>query len=322
MALDVDSWNQHALSNKIQTLLLLVIMACLMLLLGYLLWGIDGIFILAAMSILLFLFNPTLTPKIIMQLYGAYPLTARQAPLLDSAIKELSRRAKLTHVPTLYYIPSNVLNAFSVGRPDNASIAVSDALLRSLNSEEIVGVLAHEISHIRNNDMGVMGLADMFSRVTSIMSLFGQILLLLNLPLILLTNVTIDWFAIILLILSPNICALAQLGLSRTREYDADLNAVRLSGDPEGLARALVKIEQAEGGWLEQLFLPGRKIPQPSLLRTHPPTNERVRRLMELKSPEMLFPAQIIFDREALNRLLQAREVRKKPKWHFHGLWH
>jgi len=322
MTLNVNNWNLHALTNRIQTLLLLVVMGSFMLLLGFLLWGIDGIFILAATGLILILLNPGITPRIIMQLYGAYPLTAQQVPFLDSAIRELSRRANLSIAPTLYYIPSNILNAFSVGRPNNACIGMSDALLHTLNNQEIVGVLAHEISHIRNNDMGVMGLADMFSRLTSILSLFGQILLLINLPLILLTDVDINWFAIGLLILSPNLCALVQLGLSRTREYDADLNAARLTGDPEGLARALVKIEHAQGGWLEHLLLPGRRIPEPSLLRTHPPTSERVKRLMELKIPDTVYPIQSIIDNDTLNRLLQARQVKRRPRWHFNGLWH
>lgn len=322
MILDVENWNQHALTNRIQTLLLLVVMGSFMLLLGFILWGIHGIFILAATSIMLVLLNPGFTPQFIMQLYGAYPLTEQQAPQLYFAIHELSRRANLTREPILYYLPSNILNAFSVGRPGNASIGISDALLRTLNNEEIVGVMAHEISHIRNNDMGAMGLADMFSRLTSTLSLIGQVLLLVNLPLILLTDVDINWFAIGLLILSPNVCALAQLGLSRTREYNADLNAARLTGDPEGLARALVKIEYAQGGWLEHLFFPGRRVPQPSLLRTHPPTNERVRRLLELKLPDSVFPLQLKFGGDTLNQLLKTRQVRQRPRWHFNGLWH
>jgi heat shock protein HtpX len=71
--------------------------------------------------------------------------------------------------------------------------------------------------------------------------------------------------------------------LSRTREYDADLNAARLTGDPGGLAQALARIERVQGGWFERIFLPGRHLPAPSLLRTHPPTEERIARLMALK---------------------------------------
>lgn len=322
MAIDLEHWNQHALANRLQTLLLLTIMGGLMLLLGFLLWGVDGLIILTLAGGLLLILNPRFTPQLIMRLYGAYPLSQRQAPLLHAAIMELSRRAELRVAPTLYYIPSSLLNAFTVGRRDNASIALSDGLLRALNDEELIGVLAHEISHIRNNDMRVMGMADMFSRLTGVFSLFGQLLLLLNLPLILLTDTSIDWFAILLLIISPHICALAQLGLSRTREYDADLNAARLTGDPEVLAKALVKIENAQGGWLEKLFFPGRKIPEPSLLRTHPPTEERVRRLLELKIPEKFHPLQLILSRGALHDLLHVERVRRKPRWHIGGLWH
>ncbi len=322
MALDIDNWKHHALTNRLQTLLLLSVMGSFMLLLGFLLWGLDGIFILAVSGALLLLINPRFTPQLIMRLYGACPLPAQQAPLIHAAIRELGHRAELNSIPTLYYIPSSMLNAFSVGNPDNASIGLSDALLRTLDTDELIGVLAHEVSHIRNNDMGVMGIADMFSRLTSIMSLFGQFLLLLNLPLFLLTEASINWFAILLLILSPHVCALAQLGLSRTREYDADLNAARLTGDPEGLAKALIKIENAQGGWLERIFLPGRKVPEPSLLRTHPPTRERVRRLMELKIPESVYPLHVVLGGEGLAKLLRLRQVQRRPRWHFNGLWH
>ncbi len=322
MALDEKYWNQHALANKLQTLLLLLVMACLMFLLGLLLWENEGIIILAVTVVLLLLFNPGFTPKLIMQMYGAIPLSKAEAPLIHAAVQELSRRAGLVTVPVLYYVPSSILNAFTVGRRGNAGIGISDGLLQTLSAEEMIAVLAHEISHIRNNDMSVMGLADMFSRLTSIFSLFGQLLLIVNLPLILLTNVTINWFAIALLIFSPTICSLAQLGLSRTREYDADLNAARLTGDPEGLVRALIKIEHAQNGWLERLFLPGRKLPEPSLLRTHPPTKERIRRLMELKIAEERFPMLLFSDQESLRTLFSDRKIMRDPRWHFNGLWH
>ncbi len=155
-----------------------------------------------------------------------------------------------------------MLNAFAVGTRKHAAIAVTDGLVRQLDMRELVGVVAHEISHVRNNDLWVMGLADMFSRTTSILSLIGQFLLFLNLPLILLSQVTVNWFAIFLLIFAPNLSALAQLALARTREFDADLNAARLTGDPDGLASALVKIERAQGGWLERIFMPNRRVPR------------------------------------------------------------
>jgi heat shock protein HtpX len=211
-----------------------------------------------------------------------------------------------------------VVNAFTVGRADQSAIAVTDALLRVLNSREVVAVLAHEISHVRSNDIWVMSLADMFSRMTSLLSMFGLLLLFVSLPLAMLAEVSINWFAIALLIVAPNLSALAQLGLSRTREYEADLNAVRLTGDPEGMASALVRIERASGAWLERIFLPGRGIPDPSLLRSHPSTESRIGRLRELVPHDNYHaPADWVPDVQR-----HARPAARAPRWHLNGLWY
>ena len=106
-------------------------------------------------------------------------------------------------------------------------------------------------------------------------------MLILALPLMLLMPVDIPWIALILLAVSPQLALLAQLGLSRVREFDADLAAARLTGDPEGLASALAKIERANLSWRGWL-LPGWGNPEPSWLRTHPATSERIRRLLAL----------------------------------------
>jgi len=314
-----EIWRQHALANRLQSLLLLAVMGGFLALLGWLLWGGDGIVLLLLLGAVLLLLNPVVAPQLIMRMYRATPLTPAQAPALNSALAELARRAGLAAVPALYYIPSSILTAFTVGRRDDAAIAVTDGLLRTLDTREVIGVLAHEMSHVRNNDTWVMGVADMFSRLTSMLSLFGQLLLFLYLPLILVSNIDINWFAIFILIFAPSLSALAQLGLSRTREYDADLNAARLTGDPEGLARALVKIEQRSGSFLERIFLPGRRIPEPSLLRTHPPTEERVRRLMELKLPGRPLPQPPV---DFISAPAFGARVERPPRWRITGLWH
>ncbi|MAS14355.1 MAG: peptidase M48, partial [Nitratireductor sp.] len=110
----------------------------------------------------------------------------------------------------------------------------------------------------------------------------GQFLLLLNLPLIFAGAVYVPWHIVALLIFAPTLMALVQLGLSRTREYDADRAAAELTGDPEGLMRALSKLERRVGRFWEEILLPGRRIPEPSLLRTHPSTESRIARLREL----------------------------------------
>jgi len=320
--LNPELWYQHAVANRVQSLLLLTVMGGFLALLGWLLWGAGGLAMLVAMGALLASFTPKLTPHLIMRMYGARPLPPAHAPTLYAALGELAGRAGLGFAPALYYVPSRMVNAFGVGHPDQAGIAVTDGLLRTLDVREAIGVLAHEVSHIRSDDMWVMGLADMFSRLTSMLSVFGQLLLLLNLPLILFSSVRIDWFAILILIFAPSVSALAQLGLSRTREYDADLNAARLTGDPEGLARALVKIERVQGAWLMHLFFPGRRIPEPSLLRTHPPTTERVQRLMALKPPADSRPVVVRPDMASLAHALFTDPVQRPPRWHLNGLWH
>lgn len=321
--IDDNIWLQHAWQNRLQSLLLLAVMAGFLGLSGWLLWGRDGLLVLVSVGAVSVLANPSLSPRLVMRMYGARPITQSEAPVLWQALLALSARADLASTPRLYYIPSRMLNAFAVGTPMNSAIAVTDGLLRRLTMDELLGVLAHEVSHIRNKDLWVMGLADLFSRATSLVSLLGQFLLLLNLPLILFSQVTINWWAILLLIFAPNLSALTQLALSRTREYDADLNAARLTGNPEALARALAKMERIQGGWLERLFLPGRRIPEPSLLRTHPPTEERIGRLMALQ-PRLKDAAgpwgngPILPDMDAL----WGERVRRLPRWHMNGLWY
>lgn len=321
--IDPDVWTRNAWRNRLQTAILLAVMAGFAALLGHLLWGPDGMLVLLIAGGLGALLSPSLPPRMIMRLYGARRLAPEQVPELWAAVTTLSQRAGLPRPPELYYLPSRMLNAFAVGAPDRAVLGLTDGLLRHLAWRELVGVLAHEISHIRSNDLRVMGLADLISRATVVLSLIGQLMLLVNLPLILLTDVAISWLAIALLIAAPSLSALAQLALSRTREFDADLNAARLTGDPDGLAQALAKIDQAQGGWLERILLPGRRVPEPSLLRTHPPTEERIARLMELK-PQLLGWGEPEFSltRGPSEWYRGLTPVRRPPRWWGHGLWY
>lgn len=313
--MDPRLWQQHARSNRLQSLLLLVSMGGFTALVGWLLWGRDGLVAVLVSVTLLLLFNPALSPRLLMRMYGARPLDRATAPELVAAVEELARRAGLPRPPGLYYIPSNIINAFSAGRGEEAIVALSEGLLRTLNRRELLAVLAHEISHIRADDTWVMGVADLFSRLTSVLSLFGQLLLLINLPLLLFTGVQINWLAILLLVMAPGLSVLAQLGLSRTREYDADLNAVRLTGDGEALASALLKIDRYTGPFLEQILWPGRGLPEPSWLRTHPPTEERVRRILALQPP----PVEELPSAESR---VFPRNHYSEPRWHLNGLWY
>ena len=320
--IDSDAWQQHAWLNRLQSVALLGFMGGFLALLGWLLWGGAGVITLLVVGVLGVFLNPSTSPRWVMKMYGASRLGRDQASGLWSALEVLSQRAGLPRIPDLYYVPSGMLNAFAVGHPAGSAIALTDGLLQNLDDRELLAVLAHEMSHIRNNDLWVMGLADMFSRATSFLSLFGQLLLIVNLPLVMTGYAAINWLAIALLIFAPNLSALAQLALSRTREYDADLNAARLTGDPEGLASALAKIERVQGGWLERILLPGRRVPEPSLLRTHPRTEDRIRRLADLRRRDQAIGLLADETRARSGTVAPGQRELRAPRWHVNGLWH
>lgn len=308
----------HLLSNAMQSAVLIGFMGSFLALLGWLIWGAGGLVILLVLGALATLFNPALSPDWVMRLYGARKLSRGRVPALDQVRDWLAEQAGLSRLPTLYLIPSRVMNAFSVGTRGGSAIALSDAMIRRLSLRELVGVMGHEISHIRHNDLWVMGLADLFSRLTSLLSFTGQLLLFINLPLLLLGEVVINWGIIALLIIAPLVSALAQLALSRTREYAADLEGARLTGDPEGLALALQRIEREQGGWLEHILMPGRRVPEPSLLRTHPSTAERVERLQAIEA-ELGESAKLPLA-ELLHRL-DLPEAQRPPRRRIWGVW-
>ncbi len=320
--INLAKWQQHAWLNRLQSLLLLMVMAGFFALLGWLLWGSDGVIIFLFTGFMGVLLNSFIAPRLVMSLYGARPVQPEHLPALAEVIHILAQRAELTTTPRLYIVPSQILNAFAVGTKNESAIALTDGLLRQLDINELTAVLAHEISHIQNNDLWVMGLADMFSRTTSMFSLFGQILLFMNLPLIMLSEVNINWVAIFLLLFAPNLSALAQLSLSRTREFNADLNAVYLTGDPDSLISALLKIEASQGDWMEHIFIPGRREPVPSVLRTHPPTQERVLRLQSLKTDLEDRPKINLGDKMKYHHDKIGNPVDRPPHWHISGLWH
>ncbi len=311
---------RHAWLNALQTVLLLVAMAGFLALLGYLFAGTDGVLILLVVGAALALVNPVASPQFALRLYRARPVPAWEAPDLVQALEILAERAGLPAAPRLYYVPSRIVNAFAVGTARDSAVALTDGLLRALGPREIVGVLAHELSHIRNNDLRVMGLADLISRLTATLSLLGQFLLVLNLPLILWSDVAIDWFAIALLVFAPHIAVLAQLGLSRTREFDADLDAALLTGDPEGLARALAKIERLQGSFFERLMLPGMRVPDPSWLRTHPPAEQRIERLLAFAADERLRNDHVLRYDWPEHRGVSG--TARRPRYHASGLWY
>ena len=272
-----DISRHYRLQNLLHTLLLLTGMLLLLSLIGWLVAGYIGIFWSIAMGAILLVSIPGVSSHFILYLYRARPLSSEQ---LLEIIDWLSVKSNLPYPPKLYYIPSRSLLAFSLGMKKNKSIAISHGLIEALSSREMTAVLAHEIAHIHSKDLWVMATAEVINRITGLMALFGYLMLLFYLP-VLLKNETIPWLLLLTLIVAPYLSALMQLALSRTREFNADTQAINLTGDPDGLISALTKLEQYHHNWLRQL-LPGLHAPQPSLLRTHPATSERIRRLKEI----------------------------------------
>lgn len=309
--------NRHKAANRLQTGLILLAMAGLLMAVGHQLLGPSGLFWAGLGAVTLLALNPMMSPGLMLRLYRSRQLTHRTAPDLVGLVERLAQRAGLPKVPELHYVPTPIINAFAVGTRRASAVAVSDGLLRALSPRELLGVLAHEISHVAAGDTKVMMLADLFSRLTGALSNLGQILLFLNLPLLLFSDYGIPWSVIILLILAPSVSVLLQLALSRAREYDADRAAAELTGDPRGLASALAKMERYQGGLFEQIVLPGRRVPEPSLLRTHPETEDRVRRLLSLErqQEDTSLPASV------LSALAQA-PLPGRPRWRVPGIWY
>lgn len=320
--MDTAQISRHKLTNIIQSLALVGGMVGLLGLLGWILAGLHGLIWTAILSAIFFALAPRLSPGMTLKMYGARAIAQHSAPDLYAMLLELTRRANLPALPRLFYLPSRTMNAFTMGRRDDSAIVLSDGLLRAMTARELLGVIAHEISHVANNDMWVMGLADVVSRVTSALSVAGQFMLLLSLPLVLMGAAPISLLGVALLIIAPTIASLLQLALSRTREFDADISAATLTGDPRGLASALHKLESYQGGWWQRVLLPGRKVPDPSLLRSHPATEERIKRLLSLdtSAPHLPKPPSVPSS-PAFPSQLFSPDIRL-PRWHISGLWY
>ena len=279
--IDARIRRRQKVRNALQGLAMLTGMVLIFALIAWMFFGSSGLIVIVGVGLVLALVRPKVPPRWVLQMYGAQPLPARSAPDLHRAVAILAERAGLPQMPRLYYVPSRLTNAFTTGYGDDAALAVTDGIMRRLTARQLVGVLAHEISHIRSGDTRIMNLSDTIARLTHGFAYLGVWIIPLTLPLTLTGDLRplLAGFALLAL---PLLTTVLQLGLSRSREYDADLAAAALTGDPEGLASALEALESSDGSIWERLMVPRRRSPDPALLRTHPPTEERARRLRAL----------------------------------------
>ena len=264
------------ISHRLQTALLIMTLAALLSLLGYVLGGATGARLALVVAVLGFALTPAISPALVMA--GAKPLAPEQAPGLYTILARLARRAGLETVPTLYFLPSGQPNAFAFGNGAEAAIGITRGLASALTSREMAGILSHEITHIKNNDTQIMALSAVFGRLISLLSLAGQMTLIVCLPLVLSGMMQVSLLLLLALAAAPWLSMLLFQALSRTREFEADLGSVTLLNDPSALVSALIKVENFQRSALRR-FLPYIRRPDPMWL-SHPPTEERIRRLM------------------------------------------
>lgn len=278
--------------NTLKTLALMTFLTVLLVFAGSALGGRSGMVMAFSLAVIMNFGAYWFSDKIVLRMYGAQPVTEAQAPELYSVVRTLSQRAGMP-MPKVYIIPSATPNAFATGRnPEHGVVAVTEGIMRLLNRDELAGVLAHELAHIKHRDIltgtivaTVAGAISMLAQMAHWAMLFGG-------------GRHDDeegggnpLAALIMMIVAPIAAMLVQMAISRTREYEADAGGAGISGNPYGLANALLKLEQGAQAIpmdanpaTAHMFivnpLSGRGLM--TLFSTHPPIAERVKKLRQI----------------------------------------
>jgi heat shock protein HtpX len=281
--------------NYTKTAMLMAFLVAILAIGGQMAGGNGGMLLFGGIGLVFNLLSYWFSDKIALMAHRAQPVERAQLPEVYEIVERLTRKAGLP-MPRIYVIPSDAPNAFATGRnPSHAAVAVTEGILRILDRRQLEGVLAHELSHVQNRDILISTIA---ASVAGLISALGH---------------AIQWgaflgfgrrsddeggnplAAIAWAILAPIIAMVIQLAVSRSREYGADASGAALVGDPDPLADALLALERGNevrpyeygGPATAHLFIVnpfsgiGGKMLQ--LFSTHPPTEERVRRLREMK---------------------------------------
>lgn len=276
--------------NRMKTLMLLATLTALLLWAGHALAGQGGLMMALVFAGLMNFGAYWWSDKIVLRMYRAQEVNEAQAPALYNLVRNLVQRAGLP-MPKVYLIPETAPNAFATGRnPEHAAVAVTEGLMALLNHEELAGVIAHELAHVKNRDTLIMTLTATIAGAVSMLASLAQWGLIFSggrssnddergHPLA----------GILGIILAPIAAMLIQLAISRSREFLADETGARLSRDPLALASALRRIEtrsqqvplSAGSPATAHLFIinPFSGGGLTRLFATHPSTEERVRRL-------------------------------------------
>jgi len=275
--------------NTLKTTFLLSLLTVLLVLAGGAIGGQGGMLIALVMAGVMNFVSYWFSDKIVLAMYGAKEITEAENPAFYGLVRELADRAGLP-MPRVCIIPSDTPNAFATGRnPSHAAVAATSGILRILSREELAGVMAHELSHVKHRDILISSIAATVAGAVTYLAHMAQ------------------WAAIfgggrdrdddgggvfgmlVMAIVAPLAALLIQMAISRSREYDADKGGAEISGNPLYLANALRKLEAANQRLPMEQATPASAhmfIVSPltgggiaSLFSTHPPMEERVRRL-------------------------------------------
>lgn len=317
----------HWRSNWFQSVLLIVALLILVAFSAWTLFGMVGVYVSLAFTLSGLFFARKATTAMVMRMYKAQPIQRHQSPQLYDTFVALCQRAELSPIPALYYIPSQMANAFAVGQGDTAAVGITDGIIRMMDHREMAGILAHEITHIRCRDTATMGVADVIARSVAMVARIGFFMMLFSASTFLMGRGGLNLLMSALVMMgSPMVATMLQLALSRTREFNADRGAALLTGDILGLSTALKKLDrQRPRGLFEMIFRPGNRRKQPNMLRTHPPTEDRIAALRELmEQPPEIAPPATSFSSLAMTQfgIEERQAVQTPPKYRWGtGLW-
>jgi heat shock protein HtpX len=279
--------------NTFRTAILLAVLTALLVWIGDLLGGRNGAIIALVIAGAMNFFSYWFSDKIVLKMYGAQEVGPTDDPELHGLVRDLTMRANLP-MPRVYVIPEDTPNAFATGRnPQHAAVAVTQGIRRILTKRELAGVLGHELSHVKNRDILVSTIAATLAGAISYMAQMAQWTMFFgggrdreeggggNIV-----------GLIVMMIVAPLAAMLIQLAVSRSREYGADVGGAEVTGDPLALASALKKLHMgaqaipldaspAATNATAHMFIvnPLTAGGMAALFSTHPPMEERIRRL-------------------------------------------
>ena len=277
--------------NYLRTGALLAGMTALFIGCGYLIGGEAGMGFAFVLAVGMNVFAYWNSDKLVLRMYGAREIDRADAPGFFGIVEQLAHKAELP-MPKVYAIDDDQPNAFATGRnPENAAVAATTGLMRILNHEEIAGVMAHELAHVKNRDTLIMTITATIAGAISMLANFAVFAGMFGGN----RNNPLGIVGVLLIaILAPFAAMLVQMAISRTREYAADKMGAEICGHPLWLASALEKLERGARRVANEsaeknpasahMFIvnPLRKHSIDSLFSTHPDTGDRVRRLREL----------------------------------------